>query len=256
MGKKVREYDDSMYLLTMGASELNTMIIRPYLQQLTGNTVLVNDTKEMGFTEEDMVQVLTFIQSLYEEGVIVPIEDVISYGSDLTTDSNWIDQKYVGLFSYSSTVETAEAACPDGTFAIGMLPVMEDAKDDGWYCNCPQYMCVYGGSEHVEEAVAFLEYFYNSEEAAEMLTTVRSVPPTSVGQKVCEDLGLLRGVAKDSVDIIQGYSGTNDLGLTTEEEVTAILEDAAVQVAYGQGTPEEVAESTIKLLESFLSEKE
>ncbi len=256
MGKKVREYDDSMYLLTMGASELNTMIIRPYLQQLTGNTVLVNDTKEMGFTEEDMVQVLTFIQSLYEEGVIVPIEDVISYGSDLTTDSNWIDQKYVGLFSYSSTVETAEAACPDGTFAIGMLPVMEDAKDDGWYCNCPQYMCVYGGSEHVEEAVAFLEYFYNSEEAAEMLTTVRSVPPTSVGQKVCEDLGLLQGVAKDSVDIIQSYSGTNDLGLTTEEEVTAILEDAAVQVAYGQGTPEEVAESTIKLLESFLSEKE
>lgn len=57
----------------------------------------------------------------------------------------------------------------------------------------------------------------------EPLTNVRSVPPTSVGQSTCEELGLLQGVAKDSVDMIQTYSGTNDLGLTTEEEVTAIL---------------------------------
>ena len=41
-----------MYLLTMGSSELNTMIVRPYLQQLTGSTVLVNETKKRGFEEK------------------------------------------------------------------------------------------------------------------------------------------------------------------------------------------------------------
>lgn len=255
MGKEVREYDDSMYLLTMGAAELNTMIVRPYLTQLTGNTVLVNDTKTMGFTEEELTEVLTYIKSLYDNEVVVPIANVISYGADLTTDPNWINQKYAAIFTYSSTVGTAEAACPDGSFGIGRLPVMENAKDDGWYGNCPQYMCVSAASEHVEEAVMFLDYFYNDEKAAELLTTVRSVPPTSVGQSVCESMGLLEGVAKDSVDMIQTYSGTNDLGLTTEEEVTAILEDAAVQVAYGQDTPENVAKSTITLLENYLSSK-
>lgn len=255
MGKKVKAYDSSMYLLTMGASELNTMIVRPYLQQLTGNTVLVNDTKSLGFTEKDMVQLFTYIKSLYDNGVIVPIADVISYGADMITDPNWINQKYVGMFSYSSTVQTAVAACPTGTFAVGQLPIMVNAKDDGWYCNCPQYMCVNGNSQYKEEAVMFLDYFYNNEKAAELLTTVRSVPPTSVGQSVCAKLGLLEGVAKDSVDIIQTYSGTNDLGLTTEEEVTAILEDAAVQVAYGQDTPENVAKNTIKLLETYLASK-
>ena len=55
--------------------------------------------------------------------------------------------------------------------------------------------------------------------------------------------------------MIQTYSGTNDLGLTTEEEVTAILEDAAVQVAYGQDTPENVAQNTMALLEAYLSGK-
>lgn len=255
MGKKVREYDDTMYLLTMGSAELNTMILRPYLTQLTGNTVLVDETKTIGFEKADLIQVLTYIKEMYDNEVIVPISNVISYGADLTTDPNWINQKYASIFTYSSTIGTAEAACPDGSFKIGKLPVLEDAKDDGWYGNCPQYMCVFAGSEHVEEAVMFLNYFYNDEKAAELLTTVRSVPPTSVGQDVCEKLGLLEGATKDSVDILQTYGGTNDLGLTTAEEVTAILEDAAVQVAYGQDTPENVAKNTITLLENYLSAK-
>lgn len=255
MGKKVKAYDSNMYLLTMGSSELNTMIIRPYLQQLTGNTVLVNETKKRGFEEADLVKVLNYIKTLYDEGVAAPMSTVIAYGADLGTDPSWINQKYVAAFSYSSTIETLVAACPDGTFAAGKLPIMDGAKDEGWYCNAPQYMCVSGASEHQEEAMMFLNYFYNNEEAAGILKTVRSVPPTSVGQKVCSELGILEGVAKDSMDIVQTYTGTNDLGLTTEEEVTVILQDAATQVAYGQGTPEDVAKATVSLLDNYLATK-
>lgn len=255
MGKKVKAYDSNMYLLTMGSSELNTMIIRPYLQQLTGNTILVNETKKRGFEEADLVKVLNYIKTLYDEGVAAPMSTVIAYGADLGTDPSWINQKYVAAFSYSSTIETLVAACPDGTFAAGKLPIMDGAKDEGWYCNAPQYMCVSGASEHQEEAMMFLNYFYNNEEAAGILKTVRSVPPTSVGQKVCSELGILEGVAKDSMDIVQTYTGTNDLGLTTEEEVTAILQDAATQVAYGQGTPEDVAKATVSLLDNYLATK-
>ena len=183
MGKKVKAYDSNMYLLTMGSSELNTMIIRPYLQQLTGNTVLVNETKKRGFEEADLVKVLNYIKTLYDEGVAAPMSTVIAYGADLGTDPSWINQKYVAAFSYSSTIETLVAACPDGTFAAGKLPIMDGAKDEGWYCNAPQYMCVSGASEHQEEAMMFLNYFYNNEEAAGILKTVRSVPPTSVGHK-------------------------------------------------------------------------
>ena len=104
-----------MYLLTMGSSELNTMIVRPYLQQLTGSTVLVNETKKRGFEEKDLVEVLNYIKALYDEGVASPMSTVIAYGADLGTDPNWINQKYVAAFGYSSTVETLQAACPDGT---------------------------------------------------------------------------------------------------------------------------------------------
>ena len=102
----------------------------------------------------------------------------------------------------------------------------------------------------------FLDYFYNSEEAAEILTTVRSVPPTSVGQSVCAKLGKLEGIAKDTVDILQAsYHGTNEMGMTTEEEYGQILRDMISQIAYGQGTPEEVAKNGMTLMQNFLDSK-
>ena len=92
------------------------------------------------------MEVLNYIKTLYDEGVASPMSTVIAYGADLGTDPNWINQKYVAAFGYSSTVETLQAACPDGNFAAGKLPVMTNAKDEGWYCNAPQYMCVSGAS--------------------------------------------------------------------------------------------------------------
>ena len=256
MGKKVQEYDSSMYLLTLSSSELNTFIIRPYLQQLTGKTLLDNETKQINPTEEEMAQVLNYIKSLYDNNVVTPITNVITYGTDLTTDPNWINQKYVGAFCYSSTAETFAAACPDAEFGAGKLPVMEDAKDDGWYANCPQFMCVSKNSPNAEEAVKFLDYFYNDPEAAGLLGTVRSVPPTSVGQDTLSDNGTLEGIAKDTVDVLQDYKGTNDLGLTTEEQVSTILEDAGTQIAYNQETPEKVAANTMQLLQNFLDSQQ
>lgn len=255
MGKKVKEYDESMTLLIMGSAELNTMIIRPYLAQLKGKSIIDNDSKSLNVSQEEMTEVFNLIQALYDNNVIAPITDVITYGDSLGTSPDWINQKYVAAFAYSSTIETFAAACPDGNFAAGKLPVMENALSDGWFCNCPQYMCVNANSPYVKEAVMFLNYFYNSEEAAKLLTTVRSVPPTSVGQSVCAELGILEGVAKESVDIIQTYAGLNDMGLTTEEEVTTLLQDSATQIAYKQDTPENVAESTMELLNNFLSSK-
>ena len=101
-----------------------------------------------------------------------------------------------------------------------------------------------------------LNYFYNDPEAAEILGMVRSIPATSVGQDALSKNGTLEGIAKDTVDIVQEYKGTNDLGLTTEEQVTKILEDAGTQIAYAQETPENVAANTMQLLQNFLDSQQ
>lgn len=256
MGKKVQAYDSNMYLLTVGETLLVKAVLKPYLQQLTGNKFFIDETNEMGFTQEQMVQALDYIKALYDNNVIAPISSVISYGDELQNDPKWISgDTYVGMFCFSSTAKVATAAAPEQTFAAAYLPKLEGAKDDGFYCNCPQYMAVNSKSANVEAAMKFLQYFYNDQEAAEILGTVRSIPATSVGQKICLATGQIEGITKETVDIAQQYKGTLDLGLSTEEEAITMQKEMADQVAYGVASPEDAAASSITLFQNYLESK-
>ncbi len=255
LGKAVQAADSSKYLLEIDSTMMTTAVLRPYLLQKTGNTFFLDDTCEMGFTRDELVECLTYIKSLYDNNVVAPASNTEPYNENLTTDPAWINGSYVSLFCYTSTAEPAVAAASSGTFKAANLPIMAGAKDDGFYCNCPQYMVVSKNSEHVEEAIMFLDYFYNNEEAAATLGTVRSVPPTSVGQSVCAEQGLLEGIAKETVDVCQQYGGTYEMGLSTEEEPMAIMSDMLMQVAYGEKSPEDAADDAIELFQNYLDSK-
>lgn len=114
LGKQLQAYDSSAYLVDIGDSELAACIMRPYLLQLTGSTMVVDATAELGFTEEELVQCLTYIKDLYDNKVIPPLADIAAYssGDSLQTDPKWISgETYVGMFLSSSTAEVATAAC-------------------------------------------------------------------------------------------------------------------------------------------------
>ena len=254
IGVKVHQSDPEKYFLTMDSTMMTTAILRPYLLQKTGNTFFIDKTKEMGFSKDDLIEVLSYIKSLYDDGVIAPASSTESYKNNLQTDPNWINGTYLSMFCYTSTAEPAVKAS-GREYAAANLPVMAGAKDDGFYCNCPQYMVVSKRSKNIDAAMTFLNYFYNDEEAAKILGTVRSVPPTAIGQKVCQENGLLNGVAKETVDICQKYNGTYEMGLSTEEEPMTIMKDMIMQVAYGEKSPEDAAGNAITLFQNYLDSK-
>ena len=105
----------------------------------------------------------------------------------------------------------------------------------------------------MEEAVDFLNYFYNNTEAQETLKDVRSIPPTSTARQLCADKGLLNQTVVDAVDLAAGLNGKSDKGYTTSAEVYAIQEDMIESIAYGQSTPEEAADNAIELINDYLS---
>ena len=144
-------------------------------------------------------------------------------------------------------------AIPGGSFTAVRLPLAEDRVTDAYFVDTPQYMTVYTGSKNVEEAIKFLNYFYNNPEAQAILKDVRSVPPTSTARAYCAEQGILNPVIMQAVDYAQGMNGTSDKGLSTNPEVIQIQEDAIESVAYGTATPEEAADQAIVLLENFLS---
>lgn len=98
----------------------------------------------------------------------------------------------------------------------------------------------------------FLDYFYNSDEAAKILGTVRSVPPTAKAQAICEESGTLNALTKQSVETSMQYNGVSDGGKTTSSEVTAILNDAYDNVSYGEMEPAEAAAEVVALLTDYI----
>jgi oligogalacturonide transport system substrate-binding protein len=146
-----------------------------------------------------------------------------------------------------------QAANPDPNYIAGNMPVLADAKSDGWANDCPQYMGIYTKTEHPEEAALFLDFFFNNEEAAKTLGTVRSVPPTAKAQEITVTAGTLNPLTKMAVDVSQQYNGFSDSGKTTSAEVTAILVDAYESVAYGAKTPAEAAKEVVLLINNYLS---
>ena len=259
LGRQVKAADPNVYLLDADESSIATCIIRPYMLQLTGNTMVVDETVELGFTEAELLECLTFIKAMYDNNVLPPLANIAAYssGDALQTDPKWIaGNTYIGMFLSSSTADVAAAACPGSEFVAGYMPVMEDALDDGYYLNCPQYMVIPTTTKHLDEALLFLDYFYNSEEAAGILTTVRSVPPTYMAQRVCAEMGVLEGLAKETVDLIQpNYHGTNEMGLTTQEEFTQILKDIIGKIAFNQGSIESITKDGMKQLQSYVELK-
>lgn len=250
-GKQVREYDKECYLLSANTSYATAFIIRAWCRQMNGKPIIGEDYS-LNMTEEQFAECFEFIKRLYDEEVCAPASYKAPFGDQDQEDPNWISGKYVASIGYTSSADVLQAANTNTEYMAGQLPLMENGESDGWFNDCPQYIGVYAKSEHPEEAADFLNYFFNNEEAARTLGTVRSVPPTQKAQEICEADGTLNELTKQSVEVSMQYNGVTDGGPTTGSEVTAILQDAYDNVSYGTLTPEEEAKEVVSLLQDYI----
>lgn len=251
-GKMVQDYDPECYLISANTSYAMPFLVRAWARQINGTAIIDDENMVLNMTEEQFLECFKFIRELYENNVCAPASYKAPFGDQDQEDPNWIAGKYVCSLGYTSSTNVLSAANPDVEYMAGNLPVMADAVSDGWDNNCPQFIGVYAKSEHPEEAAKFLDYFFDSEEAAKILGTVRSVPPTVMAQEICEKEGTLNPLTKQSVDVSRKYKGFSDSGKTTSSEVTAILCDAYENVSYGTKIPEEAAKEVVTLLNDFI----
>ena len=193
-----------------------------------------------------------------DQGYIDKVSTMLANGTatfkgQIHTNPKWMDGKFVFAYGPSSSINLLMDAVPEAECTVVQMPMAENRVNDGFFADTPQYMTVNKNSEHVEEAVDFLNYFYNNAEAQETLKDVRSIPPTSTARQLCADKGLLNQTVVDAVDLAAGLNGKSDKGYTTSAEVYAIQEDMIESIAYGQSTPEEAADNAIELINDYLS---
>lgn len=252
MGRKVREYDDSMYLLCANKEYIVNLIVFNYGKQLCGSTLFDKETGELSITEEQMAELMQYVKKLYDEGVVAPASYQAAYGGDnLQSDANWIAGKYVSALTYISTIDVMVAANDSANYSMSQLPMLSGCTEKGWASNTPQVMAVTKTCEHPEMAVEFMNYFFNNETALATLGATRSVPPTENASKICSENGKLSEVTMEGANIAAAAGGTPNDKISSSEEAKTILFDAVETVGYGATTPEEAASEIIDSLSSL-----
>ena len=252
MGRKVREYDDSMYLLCANKEYIVNLIVFNYGKQLCGSTLFDKETGELNITEEQMAELMQYVKKLYDEGVVAPASYQAAYGGDnLQSDANWIAGKYVSALTYISTIDVMVAANDSANYTMSQLPMLSGCTEKGWASNTPQVMAVTKTCEHPEMAVEFMNYFFNNETALATLGATRSVPPTENARKICSENGKLSEVTMEGANIAAAAGGTPNDKISSSEEAKTILFDAVETVGYGATTPEEAASEIIDSLSSL-----
>lgn len=249
-GKKVHEQDESAYLLCANKEYIVNLIVLTMAKQVSG-PIFDSDGK-LVINEEQMTQVMEYVQELYDNNVVPPASYMASYiGDDVQSDANWIAGKYVAAPCYISTMDVMMAAYPDGDYVAGTLPVLADAKDGGFASNTPQLLAITNTSSNVEVAAEFLDYFYNNTTAEETLGTTRSIPPTEQARTICAENGSLKQVVADAADIAVAVNGTPNDSISSSSEAKTVLYDAVEAVGYGQMTPAEAAADIIAQYEDL-----
>lgn len=252
--KKVREYDDSMYLICSNKDYVANILANNYAKQLSGKTFISEETKEINLTSEQWQEVYTFVKRLYDEEVIAPASYSAAYsGDNMQSDPNWIAGKYVCSFTYMSTMETLAAANADAEYTAGLFPLYQSSDVDAWNANCPQIIAINAKSKNPEAAVEFLDYFFNNEKAMETLGCTRSVPPTAKAREICTADGSLSKLLSEAADVAGSYSGMVDDKYFSAAEAKQILIDEVEAVGFGVATPESASEETISLLNNYIS---
>lgn len=136
MGKKVKEYDQELYLLSMNKEYIANLIVFNYAKQLAGGTLIDADAKQIRITQDQLEEVYAYVKALFDEGVIPPASYQASYsGDDLQNDTNWIEGKYVATFTYISTMDVMTAANADVEYYAGQIPKLGSASEAGWASN-------------------------------------------------------------------------------------------------------------------------
>lgn len=221
-------------------------------KQLCGKTLFDIESGQLNITEEQMKQVMEYVQKLYDEEVVAPASYQAAYsGDNLQSDANWIAGKYVCALTYISTIDVMVAANDSANYTMSQLPMLDGCTEAGWASNTPQVIAITKTCEHPEMAVEFMNYFFNNETALATLGATRSVPPTENARKICSENGKLSEVTMEGANIAAAAGGTPNDKISSSEESKTILFDAVETIGYGATTPDAAASEIIDSLSSL-----
>ncbi len=250
--RKLKAYDSEAYL---AVGSVNRYIFEPYMFNITGQP-LVNADYSLGFDYEAALKAFEFVQKCYTEGVLVPLDVTVATGTYGPYQSpEWLDEKVMMILDFSSGEAAAKASLPEGQ--VVAIPSIGDheAQNTGIVLRPTNMLAVNAKSPNAEEALKFVDFFFNNVDAIDTLGLVRSVPSTEVALSRMSEQGKLMADTKSVADWASSHKGgAGQNTISTNTTLETIENDILSGLYYGDYTAEQAAEEFVKLMTERVAE--
>ncbi len=247
---QLKAYDPEAYMFWGG---VNRYIFEPFMFNLTGKP-LVSEDYELGFDREAALAAFTQVQKFYEIGASVPMENIAS-GAVPYESTEWLNDKLLFILDFSSGEASAKATKEPGQ--VVAIPPLGDpeAANTGIVLRPTNMLAVNAKSANAEEALKFVNFFFNNEEAIDILELVRSVPSTEKALTRMTEQGKLQADTKAVADWAMAHKGGAGQNIiSTNVALETIEGDVLSALYYGDLTAEQAADEFVTLMSEKVAE--
>jgi oligogalacturonide transport system substrate-binding protein len=252
VGAKVHRQNSNDYLLDMDLTQIQQMIIM-HVKQHTGAKYWINADYTPGFDKAGLAAAFAYYQKLQSSGAILPLKDSILFNLKSEQNPRWANGQ-IGINQiYVSTIAQYYL---DGKMKLeAMLPaLMRGAKISGITVRPSQLLVINKKSGNAKEAAHFLNWFFNSKEAAVALKTERGIPATTSAIKTLEQNKLLDSNMAKGINLAVKNAGPPENDLSTNKELTTTFEEYIQLVGYNKLSPDEAATQMLRDTRAKLAE--
>lgn len=254
VGTAINENDNNSYLIGLDPSgeSIVPLFWEPYLLGISGK-YWINDNMELDVTEEEIIDAFVMLKALYDSKTAIPMGETISFAAKMEQMPKWINGEVGGIMDWSGRLPAIKGALGSDKFAAMKVPVVKDGKTQTYPTKPSLLIGLNSASKYKDEAAKFIQWMVNSEEAANILLDVRSIPASQIARDVLASSG------KGDPDVLSmvnttlerpspapPYTGRN-------AEIVAIVSEEIQKVVYSQLTPEQGAEELINRIQAKLN---
>lgn len=247
---KVHTQDPESYLIEPHFGMMKVLVLS-YMKQKDGSN-MVTDDYQVGHSKEVIVDAFTYFQDLFDVGGVVPYEDAATI-SEADERSTWQNGKSGIIYNFDGPIAKIKG---NSTFDLGVTlpPVMAGAVDSGIILKPGVLTSIWNGSENLDEATKFMDFYNNDKDALLALGDTRGVPPMTAGMQTLQDADLLDPNVSVALELGKANAGSPTNANTNNGEIDKIVQDVVDQVCYGTIEPDAAADELISGLTAKLVE--
>lgn len=236
--------DDYYPLLVGGEGQAGATLLRSYIVQKYGKSMIDEENKQWGISEEEMVDMFRFYQELIDNHVMPTTKTYLAEGvADEFESPNWVKGYYGGVYIWPTVTDKyADVLANKEALILGGQPMLPDAKASGIFFKPSMLFSIKRDTKYPEETAKFLNYLLNEEDGVKILGLSRGVPLSKAALQVLDSEGLIKGLQVTGIDYVIAQDNSVATSVYFDDsKLYSLFNETIANIDYGKSSIEEAA---------------